>query len=150
MDVFLPPQCNYDYMPSQALSQDASQSPLQAIGVVKWLRQSDFNHSLPSQGRQGICDRTACNVLEMYMKRPWHAACRARGSVGRFGYIDLKEAALRGGLCIFYRTATGGLGRGTGVASRVGRSRAWTMQKRVVLKQLRMVVGIVSRVAQSR
>jgi hypothetical protein len=59
---------------------------------------------------------------------------------GRFGYSDLKEATLRGGLCIFYRSAAGG---GTGAADRVGRLQPWTMQKWVVLKQLRMVVGIV-------
>ena len=31
--------------------------------------------------------------------------CCGSSVCGRFRYSDLKEAALRGGLCIFYRTA---------------------------------------------
>jgi hypothetical protein len=40
-------------------------------------------------------------VLELYLERLWHAACRARAFLGRFGYSDLKDAALRGRSYVF-------------------------------------------------
>jgi hypothetical protein len=41
-------------------------------------------------------------VLVLYLDRPGSTTGSGGGLCGRFGYSDLKEAALRVGLCIFY------------------------------------------------
>src|SRR5216684_1813203 len=56
-------------------------------------------------------------VLELYLERPWHAACRARASLGALRIQRLEGIRSRESvLCIFYRIATSGLDRRTSVA----------------------------------
>src|SRR5258707_3680303 len=60
-------------------------------------------------------------VLELYLERPWHAACRARASLGALRIQRLEGSrSPESVLCIFYRIATSGLDRRTSLADGVG------------------------------
>jgi hypothetical protein len=101
--------------PSTSLISRSRSTPIMWNSNRTWLQSTDLTRSTTHTRHH--------SQLNQYLECPWHAACRARASLGVLRVQRLEGSrSPKSVLCIFYRIATSGLDRRTSVVDDVGGS----------------------------